>query len=312
MPKKKQMKKLPVLISYAMLRKLDEEQLETLLTNPSLDILVDSGAFTVHTRGHVIDIEEYGDFLLEWGEHLWGAFTLDVIGDPVETWKNHKQLLEWGCEPIPIFTPGMKCKDIDRMFESSSIVGIGGIQNKIWKRGTPALLQYLKKVNEWADGRNIHLLGVTKQEILRAFKPFSCDASNWTMGWRFGVLNIYLGNGRWEIVESDRLSGRSQKRVGVLSRETLNKLIKPLAVAGYVVEDLFNNDNWTYRTGYQHIAMPVASFSWIQYIREFYERFGVKIFLVINPLNVSTDILLKCLEAFTSKEESSPATGLFK
>src|SRR5262249_26315314 len=53
------------------------------MTQKKIIILLDSGAFSVFTRGHTIDLEKYAEFILGHRKMFrGGAFNLDVISHP--------------------------------------------------------------------------------------------------------------------------------------------------------------------------------------------------------------------------------------
>ena len=58
-----------------------------------VDLFLDSGAFSAETQGAKIDIQEYIDFIKEHQDVIEVYANLDVIGDPVSTWKNQKIIL---------------------------------------------------------------------------------------------------------------------------------------------------------------------------------------------------------------------------
>ena len=54
----------------------------------SIDMLVDSGAFTAWKSGNPIQLDDYCRFLDGLEMKPWRYFALDVIGDPAATEKN--------------------------------------------------------------------------------------------------------------------------------------------------------------------------------------------------------------------------------
>ena len=79
--------KFPILVSYAYARKkIDEFRL--LASNPNVDLLLDSGAFTAKNVGETILLDDYCKFLDEWKTKIFRYLALDVVGDPVSTESN--------------------------------------------------------------------------------------------------------------------------------------------------------------------------------------------------------------------------------
>ena len=90
----------PVLISYAdIIRRPGvwrDEILPRLQRNAYLAPILDSGAFTeLTTQGFHVSIEEYSEFVLEYGSLFDQVITLDDIGGDIErTWLNTAYLLD--------------------------------------------------------------------------------------------------------------------------------------------------------------------------------------------------------------------------
>ena len=93
-----------VLFSYAYLRGAPffAEMVMALADAGVLEILIDSGAFTDHSqnlkklakgkRHLAIQMDDYVAFVRRYRGLIWNWFSLDVIGDPETTLKNHLEL----------------------------------------------------------------------------------------------------------------------------------------------------------------------------------------------------------------------------
>jgi hypothetical protein len=155
-------------------------------------LLLDCGAYTAWTSGKPVDLDDYCRFLENPPVPLWRYFSLDVVGDPDQTWRNYQIMLQRGFKPLPIFTPGESLERMEAYYETSDVVGFGGLN--AMKAGRKH--NYVRTVMQHARGRKVHLLGYTTLEHLKALRPYMCDASSWESGARYAMLNLYLGRGR--------------------------------------------------------------------------------------------------------------------
>ena len=55
-----------------------------------LRLIGDSGAFSAHSQGKPINIQDFADWGLRWKNDLAWLASLDVIGNKDATWKNYK------------------------------------------------------------------------------------------------------------------------------------------------------------------------------------------------------------------------------
>lgn len=180
--------KLNLLVAYPYMQKsmisfLNENQ-------DKIRFLLDSGAFTAHKSGNPIKLDDYCRFLERLPFAPWKYFTLDVIGDPVATMKNYETMLARGFTPIPIFTIGACIDSFEEYFKTSDIVGVGGINQARDPVGFSRAM--LKKAN----GRKVHLLGFTRFEFLKTYKPHMCDSSSWEQAARYGSTRLFMGGGK--------------------------------------------------------------------------------------------------------------------
>jgi hypothetical protein len=155
-----------------------------------INVFVDSGAFTAWKAGDVLDVDEYCDWIEALKPQPERYFTLDVIGDSEGTRKNYERMLERGLSPIPIFTRGEDVSELDRYYETSDLVAIGGLV------GTKGNKGFVKGIMRYVGDRKVHWLGFTRFGFIQGFKPYSVDSSNFSMGYRYGFVPIYMGRGK--------------------------------------------------------------------------------------------------------------------
>jgi hypothetical protein len=167
--------------------------------HPGFELLVDSGAFTAWRNGETISLDDYCRALEACPLKLWRYFTLDVIGDPQKTRDNYRELLRRGFHPVPIFTRGENPEMLEEYYATSDLVAIGGLVKTLNNRA------YVNGIMPHVKGRPVHLLGFTKMTWIRVYKPYSVDATTWEEGGIFGLMPIYLGNGRMSAVKRTSL-----------------------------------------------------------------------------------------------------------
>lgn len=169
---------LNILVSFAY---LDHWRKEASMC-PAARLMLDSGAFTSHTRGDVID---HDALIAEATSGRWTeAIGLDVIGDwrASEANADREHALVPG-RMIPTFHLGDPWELLAKYVARSGKVAIGGMV------GAPLLLvlRFLEQVFARAWPHRLHSFGRIDEKILTRFPFESADSSNWLIGVvRFG------------------------------------------------------------------------------------------------------------------------------
>jgi hypothetical protein len=273
-----------VLISYAYLRDIADDRVRKILTDPRVAYLIDSGAFSdLNSGDDPIEIERYISFLERWNDHIWGAIQLDVLGDPDASERNLHQMIDAGCDPIPVHVWGDRQERMDELFELSPVVALGGLRRP--GRGW-APKSYVKQKMEWSRGRPVHWLGYTDKQMVASFRPYSFDCSNVTYAERMGEVHIYNGGGTMDKVISPRKRRDRGKGPGPapLTAER-QRLIERL---GYTEEDWYDERKWRRtksQTGLEeddHVASAVTWNSHVRYCLDLQDVLGVRYFLAVG------------------------------
>ena len=226
----------------------------------TMRLLIDSGAFTNWKKGKESSVDEYMTFLSDLPVQPWNYFTLDKIGDSEVTRQNHQKMIGQGFKPIPIFTRGTDLDELDELYDTSDLVGVGvGVGSNNYKG-------YLQHVIENNDDRPLHWLGVTNPQMVGMFKPFSCDSSSWESGGRYGSINIYLGRG----------SFKTYKRLDAIKKAPEPKVWKSIRTYGFNPKDLQFEENWH---GGHSIARTLGCQSWVRYLIDVKQRFNTELFM---------------------------------
>lgn len=211
---------LPVdaLASFHYYRK--DADMAALVATGRLRLIGDSGAFSAWSQGAPINLDEYAAWVAKWRQHLLWAASLDVIGDPVATWRNWVALRDrHSLVTVPTLHAGADPVWLDRYAaEGVDMLGLGGMADP---RKAVAAFRWALNVFRQARQRHpnvrFHLWGVTANRFLLNLPAYSADASG-ILGQasRFGNLRIFDPMaGRFVVI---RLTGRNVYRVAPLLR----------------------------------------------------------------------------------------------
>lgn len=155
------------------------------------DFVIDSGAFTVHTLGRAITVEQFRDRIFQYRDEIGlqprEIFSLDVIGDWRGTKRNTEYLWSQGILAIPAFHYGEPEDVLIGFAADYPKIAIGGAVGMHKKEKERWARQCFARV--WPKPIHGFGFGLWATEIL----PFhSVDCSDWEGGAaRFGVWNSY-------------------------------------------------------------------------------------------------------------------------
>ncbi|KKP77707.1 MAG: BcepGomrgp31 [candidate division WS6 bacterium GW2011_GWF1_35_23] len=172
------------------------------LMKEQIDLFLDSGAFSAFTQGIQIDIEEYIQFIKEHKDYLQVYANLDVIGDPVGTWRNQKIMEESGLNPLPCFHYGEDKKWLRRYLDKGhDYIAFGGMvpistnNLRIWLDDLFA--NYISDKNGFPIIK-VHGFGLTSLSLMLRYPWYSVDSTSWVMTGRMGSIYVpKYKNGTW-------------------------------------------------------------------------------------------------------------------
>ena len=265
--------KFPVLVSYAYAKK-NRAGFADLVARPHVDLLLDCGAFTAKNAGEVITLDEYCDFLDEWGSRIFRYLALDVVGDPKATDANLKEMLKAGYKPVPVHVLGDDQRRMDELFEMSDYVACAGLRRP-HKGGAPK--EYVAAKMKWAAGRDVHWLGYVRESMIAAFSPYSCDSSSWCSAQIYGQMRAYLGRGQW-------VSCGYRDRDTVRKNKHVMRLIQSL---GFTSSQFDDPMCWRGATSHGYpeeteLSNAVTSDSWVRYVIDINKRYRTRVFLALR------------------------------
>jgi hypothetical protein len=268
--------KIPVLLSYYVLRKSEKVLDRINLYSDSFRIIIDSGAYSALTLGKVISIEEYCDWLKSFDPKVQydGAFQLDKIYDQEQTSKNFKIHERLGSNVIPIFTYAEYSDQINllnSLVKHHEYVGCGGVRKK---------KQYVRWLLESCiDTSKIHLFAYSDVNLLWYYKPRSCDNSTWLNGTKYGELRRKDYNYHNEA----KIGFSSVKKFGFQEKDY----------------DKLNDPEWRHTKGkYLGISVPFATTcaAFLYQVQKLEEQ-GVQMYLVVSSAE-HIDVLYACYQYF--------------
>lgn len=170
------------------------------------DWVMDSGAFSAHMSGVVIDLEAYIDKcheLMANDPKLTEIFALDDIGDWRISEKNTERMWEAGVPAIPCFHFNEPWEVLIEMAKRYPKIALGGIA--AMKQGGPQLkTKWISQCFARVWPKKIHGFGVASEKDILGQPFHSTDATNWEM-----APCCY---GRWKAFGNAHISVRGSKQ----------------------------------------------------------------------------------------------------
>lgn len=161
-------------------------------------VFLDSGAFSMHTKGIEINLDAYVDFVKKNADILHLVSNLDHIGmgKEKETYDNQKYLESQGIQVQPVFH--VRDRDewlIKYIEEGYDYIFIGGM--------VPESTQFLQtRLDDlWSkyltDSKGdalvkVHGFGLTVLPLMQRYPWFSVDSTSWVLTGRFGSIYVRL------------------------------------------------------------------------------------------------------------------------
>ncbi len=164
------------------------------------DWVLDSGAYTAHTLGKVIKLQDFIDYCHKLAAHERApseVFGLDIIGDWKGSLKNIEEMWRQGVPAIPCYHEGEPWHVLMTMCRDYPKVALGGMVGAPGNRK----LAWVKECFSRVWPKRIHGFGVFNQQILHAVPFESVDSANWAYP-NIGGNWIGIGQGKWVVLRS--------------------------------------------------------------------------------------------------------------
>lgn len=177
-------------------------------------LMLDSGAFSVFTKGAKVNIRELTDFIKHFKPEY--AIQLDVIGDEEKTWNNYLYMRKEVDNILPVIHFKSSDKHIERVISESNYILLGGLVplTKWRKNVLISWLDYLYS-KYGLQHKKIHLLGITTKDILMRYPAYSVDSTSW------------LGPSRYPVVgKNNMFINQKKKDYRKLEQETIRQTLE--------------------------------------------------------------------------------------
>jgi hypothetical protein len=181
-----------------------------------------------------------------------------------------------GLNPVPVFTRGAPLEMLEKFYDMTDYVCIGGIASA---RSDPENA-FVRWIASKVGKRKMHLLGVTRTDAINAARPYSVDSSSWLQCARYGNLSITNGHS---------FRGYSRKQIKKLDDRLLLALKKTGLPVSLFVQNIQKNEAWTsrYREDsfcVQSFAQTVNALNWVHHGMQIERRIGTKMFFACTTL----------------------------
>jgi hypothetical protein len=212
----------PVLASYWFFKRTDMTSLVYAMGGrSSVDLFIDSGAFSAWSSGHEVNIRDYAAWLLEHRSVINFAAGLDVIGDPTATIRNLKSLLDLVGDQVkivPTFHVGTPWKALDALVEGFDFIALGGVVSLRLRDHDP-LMPWLVTAHRVMREAGVvaHGFGITKPPLPHVLPWYSVDSAYWQQAAISGGFTL------WDTRSTSMRRVVAGKRTGIRGKELIRE-----------------------------------------------------------------------------------------
>lgn len=160
-------------------------------------VFLDSGAFSAHSLGVVINIDDYCNYIirnrdiLRVDDNAVMASVLDGIGDPLKTYQHQLYMESKGAKPLPCFHFSEDPRYLDWYVQRYEYITIGGLVGKAQKDQEVWLDRVWEKHMLDGSGKarlKVHAFGMTAPALMKRYPWHSVDSSSWIQAAAFGSI----------------------------------------------------------------------------------------------------------------------------
>lgn len=177
-----------------------------------IPVVWDSGAWSVHSRGAVIDPVRHAAWIAD--RQTAGSTAryigLDVIGDSARTLANHRAQAQAGARAEATIHYGADLAILDSIAHTTPWLNVGGVAG-MTKGNAPIRARAFADAltaSAHARGLYVHGLGATHPTLTKRVPFDGIDSTFWMSGARYGLLPLFdPGGGDWR-----RLHYRTRNR----------------------------------------------------------------------------------------------------
>lgn len=240
----------------------DQKLLNEWWDNGGRPVFLDSGAFSVFTKGIQINLNSYIEYLNEHDDGIEVFASLDKIpGEygkhrtakdlaeaPEETWSNYLYIRKYAKSPqkcIPVFHREEDFKYLHQMLDTKfkgkhiPYIGLGGMASNLvpMQEKERWMAKVFKIIENSSNPKvKVHAFGMTRLKVLERFPLYSSDSTTYIMVSANG--NILSEYGVLELSEKRDNLKSNVKHVGDLSYKELERYVSQY---GYELETMMTN-----------------------------------------------------------------------
>ena len=229
-------------------------------------LFVDSGAYTAHTKGIDIDVDEYIELINNITDQVtvfaqvdkipgrWGQpkTVEQVMSAPKESWDNYLYMVNKIKEPqklLPIFHQGEDFKWLENMInyrytegplkgQYIDYIGIScnkELSSKEWIPWFEKCFETIRKSNN--PNVKTHAFGMTSLKIIEQFPFTSSDSTTWL---KFAAYGSILIKGKPYYISNRNELG--EKHIESLNPQVKEEIVKELSRLGFNYEDVLKDE----------------------------------------------------------------------
>jgi len=230
----------------------DKSTIKTWLSYPRKGkLFIDSGAFTAWTKGKVLDVDNYIEFLNENHENITIYAQVDVIPGErgrratyeevkdasARSWENYQYMKELLTEPdklIYAFHAGEPWFYLEQALKCKiPYIALGGLVGKTMDVKEKFLSQCFALVDQYNPDVKIHIFGITTFNLLSKYNVTSADSTTHIQSGCNGNIQCDYGT----VCLSDRKNFKTSEYLQ-LTPEYLDKINKEVEKYGFTVQGL--------------------------------------------------------------------------
>lgn len=219
-------------------------------------IFVDSGAFSAHTKGRELDVDEYIQYLndrqgcfevIAQVDKIPGEFGKpktheQLIKAPDESWENYLYMRERVIDKdrlTPIFHQGEDFKHLHRMLETTfdgehiPYIGISPA-NDVSTKEKAKWFETVFRIIRDSSNPNVktHAFGMTSLDLLERYPFYSADSTSWIMTCANGSIMTKYGL----VILSD-VQATNPKHFNHMPKPLQDKIVAEVARWGFTIEE---------------------------------------------------------------------------
>ena len=161
-----------------------------------LKIFLDSGAYSAHTKGVEINIDEYIGFIHENKETIELYANLDDISSAKISYDNWKYMRSNGLQPMPVYHEGDNKKYLKKYLDEmdqDTVLAIGGVADKPTSTFVGPLDRTWNHFLSNSDGSPIvktHGFGITSVNLMFRYPWYCLDSTTWIRHAAYGKIIV--------------------------------------------------------------------------------------------------------------------------